>query len=280
MEFFVIIDGMLLRRFFWMPLGIGIVLLAAACSPEKAVVLSPTVEIKARVTVAELTLTQTPPPTSTMTPTETSTSTATLTATVTPQPTVASLRVKVIPDQVVCHYGPGKPYLYKYALIGGSNLEAIARIEYGDFLEVRAFGGTNPCWVNPEWLEINGDALLLNPIPADGVNLPLSPYYAPLTGVSAVRDGNTVTVTWNPLTLRAGDDSEQVPYLVEAWICQAGEYKFAPMGAYETSITINDEPGCSLPSRARVLAAEKHGYTRPVELVWPAAPTAIRTPQS
>lgn len=271
---------MLLRRFFWMPLGIGIVLLAAACLPEKAVVLSRTAETGVHVTVAEPTLTQTPPPTSTMTPTETSTSTATLTATVTPQPTVANLRVKVIPDQVVCHYGPGKPYLYKYALIGGSNLEAIARIEYGDFLEVRAIGGTNPCWVNPEWLEINGDALLLNPIPADGVNLPLSPYYASLTGVGAVRDGNTVTVTWNPLTLRAGDDSEQVPYLVEAWICQAGEYKFAPMGAYETSIMINDEPGCSLPSHARVLAAEKHGYTRPVELVWPAAPTAIRTPQS
>ena len=53
--------------------------------------------------------------------------------------------------------------------------------------------------------------------------------------------------------------------------CQAGVYKFSPVGAYQTSITLSDESGCELPSKARVLAAEKHGYTRPVEVDWPIA---------
>lgn len=233
---------------------------------------TPTVVLKTAESVqSEMTFTVVPSPvqTKTSTPTQLPSPTPTETRTATLLPTVASLRVKVIAPQVICHYGPGKPYLYKYALIGGSNLEAITRVEWGDFLQVRAIGGTNPCWVNPEWVEVDGSLLQLRTIPADEVELPLSPYYAPLTGVSASRQGNNVTITWNPLILRAGDDSEQVPYLLEAWLCQEGEYKFIPLGSYQPSITVLDEPGCSNPSRAHILAAEKHGYTRPIEISWP-----------
>ena len=257
-------------------LGLAILIItSAACSPDQTFRPTLAESSTARVIEATPSATHTPAASRTFTPAWTRTPTATMTITPTmtetPIPTVESIRVKVVPDQVVCHYGPGKPYLYKYALIGGSNLEAIARVQYGDFLEVRAIGGSNPCWVNPEWLQINGDVRALTAVAADEAVLPLSPYYGPVSGVTASRAGNEVTLQWNPVTLRAGDDSEQVPYLVEAWVCQAGVYKFSPVGAYQTSITLSDESGCELPSKARVLAAEKHGYTLPVEVDWPIA---------
>ena len=80
-----------------------------------------------------------------------------------------------------------------------------------------------------------------------------SPYYDSLTGVSASRDENDlnkVTVFWNPLYLRAGDSAEQVPYVVEAWVCQDGEHVFVPVGSYSTAAEVIDEPGCEIPSHA------------------------------
>ena len=44
---------------------------------------------------------------------------------------------------------------------------------------------------------------------------------------------------------------------------------FTPVGAYQAVIEITDELGCDEPSYGQVLAAEKHGYTRPVEIPWP-----------
>ncbi len=186
-------------------------------------------------------------------------------------PTYQVLRGKVTVEQAVCHYGPGAPYLYKYAVIGGSNLEIISRVEGGDYLEVQAIGGNNPCWVNSKYIEIKGDANSLKPVDAEDVKLPLSPYYAPPASVSAARQGDQVTVIWTPLTLRASDDSEQTPYILEAWLCQDGQITFSPLGTYQTALEASDEAGCAEPSHARLLAAEKHGYTRPVDVPWPAA---------
>ena len=219
----------------------------------------------------------TPPPTSTITPSPTPTPQPTLTytptstTTVTPLPTYVVLRGKVIVEQAVCHYGPGAPYLYKYAVIGGSNLEVISRVEAGDYLEVQAIGGDNPCWVNAKYMQVQGDLMNVKPVPADQVKLPPSPYYAPPASVTATRQGDQVTVIWSPLVLHPGDDSEQTPYVLEAWLCHTGQIIFTPFGAYQTTIKVADEPGCSQSSRARLLAAEKHGYTRPLEIPWPPA---------
>jgi hypothetical protein len=174
-------------------------------------------------------------------------------------------------DQAVCHYGPGAPYLYKYGVYKGSNLEIIARAEPGEYIEVQAIRGTNPCWLNPKYMNIKGDLKDVQPINPLDVNLPLSPYYKPPTNYSARRDGTTVTVFWSQLVLRAGDDSEQTPYIVEAFVCRGGKIVFDPVGTYKLAVKIEDEPGCSEPSHARLIAAEKHGYTRPVEIAWPQA---------
>jgi hypothetical protein len=202
-------------------------------------------------------------PTPTPTPTHTST----------PQHmSYAVLRGKVIVDgRLSCRFGPGPMYLYKFSFAGGASIEIVGRMEYSRWVLVRAIGGTNRCWVNggARFLEIEGDLMSVRPVDPHIV-LARSPYYGAMGGVGALRNGNVVTVRWGGITLRAGDDSEQTPYVVEAWVCRNGEFVFSPVGSYGFSAEIIDEPGCSEQSHARVAAAEKHGYTPWVDLDWPA----------
>ncbi len=225
---------------------------------------------------------ETPLPTvpSTNTPTFTPTSTDTLeptstfteTITSTSVPTYTVIRGQVIIDQAVCHYGPGAPYLYKFGVYKGSNLEILRRVAVlsGDYVEIQAIGGNNRCWVKAEYFNFKGDLANVEPVQPEDVSLPMSPYYSGfVTGTSAARSGSEVTISWQPFVLRAGDDSEQFPYLIESWVCQGGQPVFYPVGTYTTSIKITDEPGCAEPSHARIYAVEKHGYTRYVEIPWP-----------
>ena len=165
-----------------------------------------------------------------------------------------------------CRYGPGAPYLYEYGLWEGYIMQVIGRNDLGTWVLVQAIGGTNSCWVKASLLEIEGDVMAVMPT---YIPLPQSPYYGPLTGVSAVRKGNEVTVSWHGVQLRAGDDTAEAPYLLEAWVCREGQVIFTPVGSYESAITILDEPGCAEPSHGRVYLVEKHGYTRAVEVPWP-----------
>jgi hypothetical protein len=205
--------------------------------------------------------TTTPTRTSTSSPTQTQSDTATPSIT----PTYAILRGTVL-EQANCRYGPGAAYLYKYGLYPGYNLEIIGRNEEGTWVVIRAIGGTNPCWVKASLMDIHGDVMSLAPA---SLPLPQSPYYGPLTGVSAVRDGSMVIISWNSLQLRAGDDSLQYPYLVEAWLCQDGQVSFFPIGSWDTILTVQDDPGCDEASHARVYGVEKHGYTAWVNVPWP-----------
>jgi hypothetical protein len=188
----------------------------------------------------------------------------------TPVPTYVILRGEVL-VRSNCRYGPGAPYLYKYGLVAGSNLEVIGRTDLGSWILVRAIGGNNPCWVKTSLMDVKGDVMNVEPT---YMPLPPSPYYGPPSGVSAQREGNEVHISWNPINLRAGDDQAAASYVVEAWVCQAGQLIFTPVGSYYPSATVIDEPGCSQPSHARLLGAEKHGYTRAVEIPWPQATMA------
>lgn len=228
---------------------------------------TPTTALPSAPSQPSATLTITLSPSSTFTLTVTPSFTPTLTLTL--LPTYMKLRGKVTIAQAVCHYGPGAPYLYKYGVYAGSNLEILRRVEGGNYIEIQAIGGNNPCWVRVDYMDIRGDVNNLEPVHPFEVKLPLSPYYAPPAWVRAERIGDEVRVEWAALSLRAGDDSEQTPYIVEAWVCQNGQMVFQPVGTYQTQVTIRDEPGCREPSRARLIAAEKHGYTRPLEIEWP-----------
>ncbi|MAT44954.1 MAG: hypothetical protein CL609_21690 [Anaerolineaceae bacterium] len=254
-----------------------LLLLITACTPQ----VSTNLVITDKPTSIS-TQTQIPSPTATITPTQTTTKTPTPspsptpsitpTATFTPVPTYQILRGEVNVAHVSCFYGPSNVYLYKYGLVGGSNLEIIGQNLDTDYLKVQAIGGNNPCWMNSQWMNIQGSASLIQPINAEDVVLPSSPYYGPPSGQNAVRDEDQVTISWNWFGLRAGDDSEQYPYLIEAWLCLDGNITFTPIGTWENIVTVTDQAGCSEPSHARLYAVEKHGYTPYVEIPWPTLP--------
>ncbi len=237
-------------------------------SPESNTV-SPPLPTKTQIPPTEIVApspTETDTPPGTQTPSSTPTTTDTPTSTITP--TYAILRGQVMPERANCRYGPGAPYLYKYGLVGGSNLEIIGRNEAGTWVLIQAIGGNNPCWVKSELMDIKGEVMAVEPKRVDIIQA-WSPYYPPLTGVSAKRTDDKVTVFWNPIILRTGDDSGQVPYVVETWVCQAGEIVFVPIGSYGSAAEVLDEPGCNIESRGQVMAAEKHGYTLPIIVTWP-----------
>jgi len=193
------------------------------------------------------------------------TSSPTVTPLPTFTPTYAILRGTVL-EQSNCRYGPGAAYLYKYGVYADYYMDMIGRNETGTWVVVQAIGGNNPCWVKASLINIKGDVMSLAPT---SLPLPESPYYGPLNGVSAVRNGDSVTISWDPLILRAGDDSDQYPYLVEAWLCTNGQLAFTPIGSRETILTVQDESGCVETSHARVYGVEKHGYTAWVNIPWP-----------
>lgn len=211
----------------------------------------------------------TPPPTATETETPSPTPTPTETETPTITPTYAPLRGKINMEKVSCRYGPGAMYLYLYGLVKGANQDIVGRNDDGSWLLTKARGDNKSCWVKADLMDINGDPLTAPVIHPDDYRLPQSPYYGPLTNVTARRNGIEVIISWSPLILRAGDDSLQTPYVLQVWVCRNGQPVFESIGSYETTVKVIDEGGCGIQSRGRITAAEKHGYTKFVEIPWP-----------
>lgn len=181
------------------------------------------------------------------------------------------LRGIVNQPHVNCYYGPSKAYLYKYGLLKDNRLEIFGYMADTGYIEVKAIGGDNPCWMNLDFMDVQGDIKQVKPVDPETIKLPWSPYYPALSFARADRNGNEVTVSWSPLVLKPGDDSEQESYLLEAWVCREGKLRFTPIGAYQNKATVTDEPGCDEPSHARVYGVEKHGYTKYLMFDWPPA---------
>lgn len=172
--------------------------------------------------------------------------------------------------QASCRVGPGGAYLLHSILREGDAVEIVGVMELNEnwiLVHVVAQNGAG-CWINTQLIEFaEGSAFGL--ITDPHVVLPISDYYSPLRGVATRRNGDVVTVRWDPLVLRDGDDSEQTPYLVEAWVCQNGEFVFRTYGAEGYSVKIQDEDSCSERSHGRVAGAEKNGYTSWAIIPWP-----------
>jgi hypothetical protein len=169
-------------------------------------------------------------------------------------------------------------------------MHVIGRNEDGSWLVVRAADDpdSNACWIQATLVKfLSGN---IKDVPVLWIGLPYSVLYLPPRAVSANRVGNEVTIFWQPIWMTEDDYRG---YLVEAWACQGGKQVFQPVG-YVTSYTDNqnmiakkgiiavmviDEPGCDVPSRARIYAVEKHGYTNYRMIPWPGfSPTASPTP--
>jgi hypothetical protein len=220
---------------------------------------------------------------------DTFTPTVTVTAspTETPTPVYKILESRIVrtDNRVVCRYGPGDVYLYKFEYLSGNKITVYGKTEIqspkrnnSTAAEVWVFGLAQgfetPCWVNAKYVE-NVDVYTLEPYYPDR-RAPLKSFsdrrFPPPTNVSANRNGDTVNISWTGYELPLGDrESETSPvYLVEAWTCQGGRIVFTPIGAFSEFASVKDEAGCSEPSHGRVYVAHKDGYIGPVEVIpWP-----------
>ena len=280
----------------------------AACAPAaEPASLSPvlqTVEVTRQVTevmthvvTVEVTQLVEVPVTNTPTLTPDWTATPTLSPTVTKKPTAATPleppRVEVVGQPgttgTICYYGPDEAYLYKVRQNNTIWMRALGRNEDGTWIVIDAGQHiTNlACWMRTDNVKFLKGSLA--DVPVTWLDLTPSfnyltggPLYGPPKVFSTSRDGDEVTVFWQPIWMTEDDYRG---YMVETWVCQGGKLVFRPLGFVTNyndnevqrlqngvlSVKVTDEPGCTQPSRGRLYAVEKHGYTNYQILPWPAA---------
>jgi hypothetical protein len=123
------------------------------------------------------------------------------------------------------------------------------------------------CWLSPYVVDVTGD---VNTVIVEDEHLPITnELYAPPTNVVAVRQGDQVTVSWDPVYMTEDDDRG---YLLEAWVCQGDGLVWVPASLenqFQTHYTFTDQQGCSEKSHGELRTVEKHGYTDAVQIPWP-----------
>ena len=250
-----------------------IVIFLSACgpSPEEQATLTST----ALTASADL-WTDTPTSTLTFTPTftETLTPTLTLTPSITPSPTITAAPTFAFPavtvnKQAHCRYGPSAAYLHAADLFTGDVGTVRGRFVYSKWLYIKFDKLDYFCWVAPSVVDVVGDISKIN---LTELNLQSigSNQYGPPHNVSAVRDGDKVTVSWEQMEMTNDKDRG---YLWELFICQNGNYLWwtdSYPDQFTTSFTVRDEAGCSQPSSGLLYTVEKHGFSEPVTIPWPA----------
>lgn len=162
-----------------------------------------------------------------------------------------------------CRYGPGTAYLYAWGMYTGDTGTVWGRNDSGTWLWIQPDNIKYQCWISASVVEIHGDIFTLRVAP---VRLPQSTLYGPPQGVTAVRDGNTVTVTWQPVDMTEDDDRG---YMIEANLCQNGNLVWMAVATIAPTFTFTDETICSEASNGLLYTVEKHGYTDPVSIPWP-----------
>jgi hypothetical protein len=218
------------------------------------------------------TLTSTP--TETLTPTLTSTPTETLTPTLTFTPTITATPTFSFPSVTVnkqahCRYGPAVAYMHAADLYPGDTGTVRGRFIYSKWLYVKFDKLNYFCWVAPSVVDVVGDISKINltelNLQSIGAN-----QYGPPKNVYAVRDGNKVTISWDRMEMTKDKDRG---YLLELFVCQGGAYLWwtdSYPDQYSTSYTVKDEAGCPYPSEGLLYTVEKHGFSDPVKIPWPA----------
>lgn len=244
------------------PLALSIIMTLTGCG-------SPTEEATAQAETATpviIYITATPAPS--LTPTLTFTPAPTDTPTAAPTDTPGAPTVTVN-KQAHCRYGPSAAYLHAADLYAGDKGVVRYRAMYSNWLYVQFDKITYSCWVAPSVVDVVGDVSTLQKFEPDlqriGSNM-----YGPPQDVQAVRNGDEVTITWDQVRMTADDDRG---YLIEAFVCQNTAYIWWTESFPEqdiTSYTVKDEAGCAAPSWGRIYTVEKHGFSLPADIPWPA----------
>ncbi len=210
----------------------------------------------------------------TVVPTETLPPTATFTPTITPTPTISATPTFDFPTVTVnkqahCRYGPSVAYLHAADLYPGDTGSVRGRYVYSKWLYIKFDKLKYFCWVAPTVVDIVGDISKIKYTELNLQSIGSNRYGAP-GGVTAVRDGNKVTISWNQVKMTKDDDRG---YLLELFICQSTIFMWwtdSYPDQYSTSYTVKDEAGCAQPSSGKLYTVEKHGFSKPVTIPWPA----------
>jgi hypothetical protein len=245
-----------------------IFLMVSACTPStEEQVTSTSIAVTA-------TSAQTDTPTATSTSTQTITSTVTFTSTIELSPTATATPTFAFPTVTVnkqahCRYGPSVAYLHAADLYAGDAGNVRGRYIYSNWLYVKFDKLNYFCWVAPSVVDVVGD---VSTVAYKELNLQSigSNQYGPPSGVTAVRAGNQVTITWNQVKMTKDKDRG---YLLELLVCQDTIYKWwtdSYPDQESTSYTVKDEAGCAQPSSGKLYTVEKHGFSEPAIIPWPA----------
>ena len=215
-------------------------------------------------------------PEATFTPSETITPTATLTPTIELSPTAAqtftptfAFPTVTVNKQAHCRYGPSVAYLHAADLYPGDVGSVRGRYIYSNWLYIKFDKLNYLCWVAPSVVDVVGD---VSTVAYKELNLQSigSNQYGPPTGVTAARDGNQVTISWSQVHMTKDKDRG---YLLELFVCQDTIYKWwtdSYPDQESTSYTVKDEAGCAQPSSGKLYTVEKHGFSEPAIIPWPA----------
>jgi hypothetical protein len=247
--------------FRWIPTLAGLALALSGCQSVQAIFATPT-PTASNTPTPTFTPTPTDTPTPTATPTITPTPTITDTPTITPTPTFDFPDVTVN-QQAHRRYGPNKNYLHAGDLYLGDHGVVWNRNSSSSWLWVRFDKLWYACWVAASVVDVQG---IVGNVSVIRTRLPQSTLYGPPDVVDATRDGDEVTVTWEPVWMTTDDDRG---YMIEANICQNGNLIFVVVAIDGTSHTFTDESECSSDSGGKLYTVEKHGYTDPVAIPWP-----------
>jgi hypothetical protein len=203
-------------------------------------------------------------PTDTLTPTETPTATnsPTATETLTPTPDVPQGLVNVA--QAFCRYGPGTAYLFSHQLNQGDHVLIDGRNFVGTWLWVQPDNLDRHCWSAASNFDLIGDPMESHIVQH---TLPKSTFVNPPTGVEAGREGNIVSIDWDPANYIPVEDRRG--YLLELYVCQNGLYFWMAQQTERQKFTVQDDLNCGQPSSGLLYIAEKHGYSEPVTIPWP-----------
>ena len=257
-------------------LPILILLTACAPSPEEQAA-----QTAVALTATADTWTETPQPTNTIVPsqtftpthTETLTPTITLTPSMTASPTISATPTFSFPTvrvnkQAHCRYGPSVAYLHAADLYPDDTGTVRGRFIYSNWLYVKFDKLNYFCWVAPSVVDVAGDITKVNyaqpNLQSIGSNM-----YGPPENVTAVRDGEQVTISWDQVEMTQDDDRG---YLLELFVCQNTVYLWwtdSYPDQYSTSYTVTDEAGCAQPSSGLLYTVEKHGFSEPAIIPWP-----------
>ena len=249
--------------------------LVSACAPSTEQQPTSTPPAATATATAHV-VTETPAATATPTATATATSVPTLTFTPTiersPTPTATptfAFPTVTVNKQAHCRYGPSVAYLHAADLNPGDVGTVRGRYIYSNWLYIKFDKLNYFCWAAPSVVDLAGD---VSTVAYTELNLQSigSNMYGPPNNVTAIREGNNVTISWDKVEMTKDKDRG---YLLELFVCQDSNFLWwtdSYPDQDSTSYTVRDEAGCAQPSSGKLYTVEKHGFSEPAIIPWPA----------